>query len=95
MVPQPVLPVQSGMADDAKNEIIVAISNGIAALAQPADGDMHTETWVIFADIDTMKSLNDQVGYEAGNAAIRQVGNTLQNFTGIRGCNVCCRIGLD
>ena len=47
----------------------------------------------IFVDMDNLKKINDTLGHEAGDKALRLVGETLQEGAGEEG--LCCRLGGD
>ena len=47
----------------------------------------------IFVDMDNLKRINDTLGHEAGDKALRLVGETLQDGAGDKG--LCCRLGGD
>ncbi|MBI5778508.1 MAG: GGDEF domain-containing protein [Planctomycetes bacterium] len=48
---------------------------------------------VIFADVDSLKKINDQSGHEAGDRALKMVAQTLLN--GVRASDLVCRWGGD
>lgn len=47
----------------------------------------------IFVDMDNLKKINDTLGHECGDRALRLVGETLQAGAGENG--LCCRLGGD
>jgi len=47
----------------------------------------------IFVDMDNLKKINDTLGHEAGDKALRLVGETLLSGAGDNG--LCCRLGGD
>lgn len=49
--------------------------------------------WVVLADIDNFKSLNDTYGHDAGDAVLKAFGEVLQTNT--RQCDFCGRLGGD
>src|SRR5579863_988874 len=49
--------------------------------------------WVVMADLDGFKSINDTHGHEAGDIALRKLGEILKATT--RRCDICGRIGGD
>ncbi len=49
--------------------------------------------WVVLADIDNFKSLNDTYGHDAGDAVLKAFGEILQTNT--RQCDFCGRQGGD
>jgi len=49
--------------------------------------------WVIMADLDQFKSINDVYGHDAGDAALRKFAEILRANT--RKCDICGRIGGD
>ena len=46
-----------------------------------------------FVDMDNLKKINDTLGHEAGDKALRQLGETLRACLGEE--NLCCRLGGD
>ncbi len=48
---------------------------------------------VILLDLDDLKAINDTFGHQAGDDALRRVGETIS--AGIRGTDVACRYGGD
>ena len=46
-----------------------------------------------FVDTDNLKKINDTLGHEAGDRALRLVGDTLRSCAGENG--LCCRLGGD
>lgn len=49
--------------------------------------------WVVMADLDRFKSINDAYGHDAGDVAIKKFGEILKAIT--RRCDICGRIGGD
>jgi two-component system cell cycle response regulator len=49
--------------------------------------------WVVMADLDQFKSINDAHGHKAGDAALKTFAQLLQGST--RQCDICGRIGGD
>jgi diguanylate cyclase (GGDEF)-like protein len=49
--------------------------------------------WVIMADLDQFKSINDTYGHDAGDAVLKKFGEILKANT--RQCDICGRIGGD
>jgi len=49
--------------------------------------------WVVTADIDRFKSINDTYGHEAGDVALKKFGEILKANT--RRCDICGRMGGD
>jgi two-component system cell cycle response regulator len=49
--------------------------------------------WVVMADIDNFKSLNDRYGHDAGDAVLKSFAEILQTNT--RKCDMCGRLGGD
>jgi two-component system, cell cycle response regulator len=49
--------------------------------------------WVIVADLDQFKSVNDSYGHDAGDAVLKRFAEVLQ--TNSRCCDICGRIGGD
>ena len=49
--------------------------------------------WVIMADLDNFKSVNDTYGHEAGDGVLKTFAEILQ--TNSRQCDICGRIGGD
>ena len=47
--------------------------------------------WVIMADIDHFKKINDTYGHEAGDFVLRRVGSIIKAHT--RGADLCARLG--
>ncbi len=49
--------------------------------------------WVVMADLDQFKSINDTYGHDAGDVAIKRLGQILNANT--RRCDICGRFGGD
>jgi two-component system chemotaxis response regulator CheY len=49
--------------------------------------------WVIMADLDEFKSINDTYGHDAGDAVLKKFAEILKSTT--RQCDICGRIGGD
>lgn len=47
--------------------------------------------WVVMADLDHFKGVNDDYGHEAGDAVLKQFASILKTYT--RSSNICGRIG--
>ena len=47
--------------------------------------------WVVFADLDNFKSVNDRFGHHAGDAVLRQFADLLRQSS--RRSDICARIG--
>jgi diguanylate cyclase (GGDEF)-like protein len=47
--------------------------------------------WVVFADLDNFKSVNDRFGHHAGDAVLRQFAELLRQSS--RRSDICARIG--
>ena len=47
--------------------------------------------WVVMADLDHFKSVNDTHGHEAGDLVLRRFGAILKTYT--RGADICARLG--
>lgn len=48
---------------------------------------------LLFIDLDNFKNINDSLGHDYGDALLKEIGATLQSFTGLR--NHCYRMGGD
>jgi diguanylate cyclase (GGDEF)-like protein len=49
--------------------------------------------WVVHADLDCFKNINDSYGHDAGDAALQKFGELLQSHT--RASDICGRMGGD
>jgi two-component system, cell cycle response regulator len=49
--------------------------------------------WVVMADLDEFKSINDTYGHETGDLALKKFGEVLKANT--RRCDICGRLGGD
>jgi two-component system, cell cycle response regulator len=49
--------------------------------------------WVVHADLDCFKNINDSYGHDAGDTVLRKFGQVLQNHT--RASDICGRMGGD
>jgi diguanylate cyclase (GGDEF)-like protein len=48
---------------------------------------------MIYVDVNNLKPINDTLGHEAGDSAIRWVAEFIERT--VRRCDICCRIGGD
>lgn len=58
--------------------------------------EMHRYGWqfgVIFADVDSLKQINDQSGHETGDKVLKMVAKTM--LSGVRASDLVCRWGGD
>jgi two-component system, cell cycle response regulator len=51
----------------------------------------HFSFWVVFADLDNFKSVNDRFGHHAGDAVLKQFAELLKQSS--RRSDICARIG--
>jgi two-component system cell cycle response regulator len=72
------LPNRRGIKDWAKRQISGAERHGFSL-------------WVVIADLDHFKSVNDTYGHEAGDTVLKTFAEILQSHT--RQCDMCARIG--
>jgi diguanylate cyclase (GGDEF)-like protein len=50
--------------------------------------------WLLFADLDGLKEINDRLGHEAGDRALREIADLLRNGT-FRAADLVARFGGD
>jgi two-component system, cell cycle response regulator len=90
---------------EAKNRLLeeLALTDALTGLpnrraveiwaARQLDGAArhHFPFWVVMADLDCFKSVNDTYGHDAGDAVLRKFAEVLKANT--RSSNICARIG--
>ncbi|MDZ7677988.1 MAG: diguanylate cyclase [Acidimicrobiales bacterium] len=78
----------------ARHDALTGLGNRAtfdAALADLASGDGPLAVMMI--DLDRFKQLNDNLGHDAGDAALRVIADALRQ--GVRASDVVCRLGGD
>jgi diguanylate cyclase (GGDEF)-like protein len=93
MVEQEIATAREALVDEltglTNRRGFVAVAQRVLALCN----DRHLPAAVVFADVDGLKPINDQLGHEAGDRAIREVADLLA--TSFRTSDVVARLGGD
>ncbi|MBR3019481.1 MAG: diguanylate cyclase [Clostridia bacterium] len=79
-----------GTADEI--DIITGIKSRSAGEAAIAQAMKTNSGCLVFLDMDNLKKINDNFGHEAGDKALRMMGDTL---TANSENSICCRLGGD
>ncbi len=68
---------------------------GLAAIQREMDRTAHSDEPLVVAyvDVDGLKTVNDELGYETGDELLRETVNAIQN--GLRSYDVITRVGGD
>ncbi|MGY1857999.1 diguanylate cyclase domain-containing protein [Modestobacter sp. SYSU DS0290] len=87
--------VHRELRTQAETDALTGLANraafSAALAAASASGD--EDAWVLFADLDGFKQINDELGHAAGDGVLRAVGARLA--TAVRSPDVCARLGGD
>ena len=82
--------VSQGMADET--DIITGIMSRSAGEVAIAQAMKNGSGCLVFLDVDNLKKINDTYGHEAGDKALRMMGDTLKDNSED---SICCRLGGD
>jgi diguanylate cyclase (GGDEF)-like protein/PAS domain S-box-containing protein len=85
--------MQDRLAHDAHHDPLTGLPNRRRLQQRLADSLRSAPVAVLFVDLDGFKPVNDELGHEAGDELLRQVGARLSAC--LRPCDVLARVGGD
>ncbi|MEV0127156.1 sensor domain-containing diguanylate cyclase [Dactylosporangium sp. NPDC050688] len=85
--------MQDRLAHDAHHDPLTGLPNRRRLQERLTASLQHTPVGVLFVDLDGFKPVNDELGHEAGDELLRQVGERLSSC--LRPSDVLARVGGD
>lgn len=85
--------MQDRLAHDAHHDPLTGLPNRRRLQERLTASLRHTPVGVLFVDLDGFKPVNDELGHEAGDELLRQVGERLSSC--LRPSDVLARVGGD
>ncbi|MDG6104652.1 diguanylate cyclase [Dactylosporangium aurantiacum] len=85
--------MQDRLAHDAHHDPLTGLPNRRRLQERLTASLQHTPVGVLFVDLDGFKPVNDELGHEAGDELLRQVGERLSSC--LRPTDVLARVGGD
>ncbi|MGY1842760.1 GGDEF domain-containing protein [Modestobacter sp. SYSU DS0875] len=87
--------VHRELRTQAETDVLTGLANrgAFTAALRAANASGDCDAWVLFADLDGFKEVNDEHGHAAGDEVLRTVGARLSGA--VRSPDVCARLGGD
>ena len=85
--------MQDRLAHDAHHDPLTGLPNRRRLQERLTASLQHAPVGVLFVDLDGFKPVNDELGHEAGDELLRQVGDRLSSC--LRPTDVLARVGGD